>query len=83
MSGDRAFRRKKLRRELAELKERAIADLERRGYAVRGKTPAQIKQMLKRRPAKRGGYPLGDDTLTTGGRVEPGRVAVGDDADSL
>jgi hypothetical protein len=83
MSGDHAFRRNELRRELAELKEMAIADLERRGYAVRGKTPAQIRQILKRRPSRRGGYSLGDDTLTTGGRLKPGRVALGDDADLL
>jgi hypothetical protein len=37
---------------LEELKSEAIAQLERRGYDVRGKTPAQIKQILKRRPTK-------------------------------
>jgi hypothetical protein len=35
---------------LEELKSAAIAELERRGYDVRGKTPAQIRQMLKRHP---------------------------------
>ena len=30
----------------------ALAELERRGYEVRGKTPAQIREMLKRRPKK-------------------------------
>ena len=47
-----ALRRIKMREKIAELKSAAIADLERRGYDVRGKTPAQIKQMLKRRPSK-------------------------------
>ena len=37
---------------LEELKREAIAELERRGYDVRGKTPAQIKQILRRRPKK-------------------------------
>jgi len=37
---------------LEELKREAIAELERRGYDVRGRTPAQIRQMLKRRPTK-------------------------------
>ena len=38
---------------LEELKNEAIAELERRGYDVRGKTPAQIRQMLRARPSKR------------------------------
>jgi hypothetical protein len=37
---------------LEELKSEAIAKLECRGYDVRGKTPAQIKQILRRRPTK-------------------------------
>jgi hypothetical protein len=37
---------------LEELRREAIAELERRGYDVRGKTPAQIKQILRRRPTK-------------------------------
>ena len=37
---------------LEELKRQAIAELERRGYEVRGKTPAQIRQILRRRPTK-------------------------------
>jgi len=37
---------------LGELKSEAIAELERRGYDVRGKTPAQIRQILRRRPTK-------------------------------
>ena len=44
--------RDKLREELATLREEAIASLERRGYDVRGKTPAQIRSALKRRPKK-------------------------------
>ena len=52
MVDDRAVRRKKIREKLAELKSAAIADLERRGYEVRGKTPSQIRQILKRRPSK-------------------------------
>jgi hypothetical protein len=38
--------------ELARLKHAALTELERRGYQVRGKTPAQIREMLKRRPKK-------------------------------
>jgi hypothetical protein len=45
--------RDKLYDELATLREEAIARLERRGYEVRGKTPAQIRSALKRRPKKR------------------------------
>jgi hypothetical protein len=52
MVDDRAFRRAKMRETLAEIRSAAIADLERRGYDVRGKTPAQIRLVLKRRPSK-------------------------------
>jgi hypothetical protein len=52
MVEDRAIRHNKMPEELAELKRAAIAELERRGYEVRGKT-AQIRQILKRRPSKR------------------------------
>ena len=52
MSIDRNVQRKKMREELAELKNAAIAKLKRRGYDVRGKTPAQIRQILKRRPTE-------------------------------
>jgi hypothetical protein len=52
MSDDGAARRLKLHETLAELKSAAIARLERRGYEVRGKTPAQIRQIIKRRPSK-------------------------------
>jgi len=37
---------------LAKLKHAALAELERRGYEVRGKTPSQIREILKRRPKK-------------------------------
>ena len=40
------------RKALEELKSAALAELERRGYEVRGKTPAQIRQIIKRRPTK-------------------------------
>jgi len=52
MVEDRAIRPNKMPEELAELKRAAIAELERRGYEVRGKTPAQIRQILKQRPSK-------------------------------
>jgi hypothetical protein len=45
--------RDKLRQELAALKDEAIAKLERRGYDVRGKTPAQIRRAIQRRPKKK------------------------------
>ncbi len=35
-----------------ELRNEAIAQLERRGYDVRGKTPAQIRKMLRAHPTK-------------------------------
>jgi len=38
---------------LDELRSEAIAEFERRGYDVRGKTPAQIRQMLRARRPKR------------------------------
>lgn len=53
MADDRAVRRSKMRKKLTELKDAAIAEFERRGYDVRGKTPAQIRQILNRRPKKR------------------------------
>jgi hypothetical protein len=52
MGVDRARERKNKREELAKLKDAALSELERRGYEVRGKTPAQIREMLKRRPDK-------------------------------
>jgi len=52
MADDRGMRRKQLREKLAELRNAALAELESRGYEVRGKTPIEIRQMLKRRPSK-------------------------------
>ena len=52
MNSDRKVQRKKFRAELANLKNAAVADLEDRGYDVRGKTPAQIRRILKRRPSR-------------------------------
>jgi hypothetical protein len=52
MSISRTGERKNKLEELAKLKHEALAELERRGYEVRGKTPAQIREMLKRRPKK-------------------------------
>ena len=49
MADDPGVLRKKA---LEELKSAAFTELERRGYEVRGKTPAQIRQILKRRPTK-------------------------------
>jgi hypothetical protein len=46
-----AFLRKKT---LEELKAEAFAQLERRGYEVRGKTTTEIRQIIKRRPTKLG-----------------------------
>ena len=37
---------------LEELRSEAIAELERRGYDVRGKTPAQIRKMLRPQTTK-------------------------------
>jgi hypothetical protein len=37
---------------LEELKTEAIAELERRGFNVRGKTPAQIRKLLRLRSKK-------------------------------
>jgi hypothetical protein len=52
MSDDIAVLRKKMQDELVDLKSSAIAELEYRGYEVRGKTTAQIRQILKRHPTK-------------------------------
>ncbi len=37
---------------LEELRNEAIAELERRGYDVRGKSPAEIRKLLSRRKNK-------------------------------
>ena len=49
MADDRVMLRRKA---FKEIRSAALAELERRGYEVRGKTPAQIRQVLKRRPTK-------------------------------
>jgi len=49
---DRISERKSKMQELVRLKRVALEELERRGYDVRGKTPAQIRETLKRRPKK-------------------------------
>jgi len=52
LSIGRTGERKNKLEELTKLKQAALTELERRGYEVRGKTPAQIREMLKRRPKK-------------------------------
>jgi len=52
MSDDQTDRKKRIREDLAELKSAALAKLEQLGYDVRGKTPRQIRQLLRRRPSK-------------------------------
>jgi hypothetical protein len=52
LTRDHTSERKNKLEELAKLKHAALAELERRGYEVRGKTPGQIRKMLKRRPKK-------------------------------
>jgi hypothetical protein len=52
LNSDHVSERKGKLEQLAKLKQAALAELERRGYEVRGKTPAQIREMLKRRPKK-------------------------------
>ena len=52
MSDDQTDRKKRIREDLAELKSSALAKLEQLGYDVRGKTPRQIRQLLRRRPSK-------------------------------
>jgi len=52
MPDERARRRRIKKEQLAELKDTAITKLERRGYEVRGKTPAQIREILRRHPTR-------------------------------
>jgi hypothetical protein len=52
LSTNRTGERKNKLEELAKLKHAALTELERRAYQVRGKTPAQIREMLRRRPKK-------------------------------
>jgi hypothetical protein len=44
--------RQRRKEKYAELKMAALAELERRGYEVRGKRPGQIREILKRRPKR-------------------------------
>ena len=53
MSDEQIPLRQKRKEKYAELKMAALAELERRGYEVRGKTPGQIREILKRRPRGR------------------------------
>ena len=48
-------RRSRFADELAALREKALSELEARGYSVRGKTPAQIRKALKVRPRNKNG----------------------------
>src|SRR5450830_8189 len=50
---DRFKERQKFEENIAKLRELALAELERQGYDVRGKTPGQIRKLLRRRPRKR------------------------------
>jgi hypothetical protein len=47
---DRAAECKRKREEFTNLRNEALTKLEQKGYDVRGKTPAQIRALLKRRP---------------------------------
>jgi hypothetical protein len=49
--------RQKFKESLAKLRELALAELERQGYDVRGKTPGQINKLLRRRPRNRAVQP--------------------------
>ena len=61
MVDDRAIRRARFRERLAELKSAALKELEGRGYEVRGKTPGEIRRMLKRRHPNRDQQPSASD----------------------
>ena len=52
MADNRIARRNKLRETLAELRNAALSELENLGYQVRGKTPGEVRQLLKRHPSK-------------------------------
>jgi hypothetical protein len=51
-SEDRTVLRERARDQIIVLRNTAIAELERRGYEVRGKTTSQIRKILRRRPTK-------------------------------
>jgi hypothetical protein len=65
MADDRATRRKHFREMLAELRNAALAELESRGYEVRGKTPIEIRQILKRPRSKQKSIALTNHQTTT------------------
>ena len=46
-------KRSKFIEDLRRLREEALAELERQGYEVRGKTPAQIRAAIKRAPRRK------------------------------
>jgi hypothetical protein len=50
---DRSLRRAEFAKELARLRERALQALEEKGHDVRGKSPAQIRAMLRGRRSRR------------------------------
>jgi hypothetical protein len=54
---DRFKERQKFEENLAKLRELALAELERQGYDVRGKTPGQIRELIRRRPRNRAARP--------------------------
>lgn len=43
-------RRMKFVEDLKRLREEALAELEKKGYAVRGKTTSEIREAIKRKP---------------------------------
>jgi len=47
---DRTAERKRKREEFTNLRNEALTKLEQKGYDVRGKTPTQIRALLKRHP---------------------------------
>ncbi len=53
LTGQNPMAELRRRKTVEELKNDAIAELERRGYDVRGKTPAQIRKLLRQPPKKR------------------------------
>jgi len=46
-------KRRKFVEDLRRLRAEALAELERQGYEVRGKTPAQIRAAIKRAPRRK------------------------------
>jgi hypothetical protein len=54
---DRLKEHQKFEENLAKLRELALAELERQGHDIRGKTPGQIRELIRRRPRKRTARP--------------------------